>query len=142
MAANFILYFAAEYAVAHWDGHAGYKFRGSAAPARALSPASLVQHLGATSVWGGSYHTARDFQLGWLNRGANPSPEAAVECINILDKMHLCDGWLDEAEAELLISTTKIAADRFPHDSPAAVIEGLFVSNTVVLAWLSRVTTP
>lgn len=131
----------AEYAITHWDeveGMQDIKISRLAAQRSSLfyHQPSLVQHLGASSVWGGSFHTARDFQPGWQNRGVNPSPEAAVECINILDKMRLCDGWLDEDEAELLLSTAKRVADRSPHGSPAAVIEvsSLCGKSTVVLA--------
>jgi hypothetical protein len=113
----------AEHAVAHWDkveGMQDIKLSRLATQRSSLfyHQPSLVQHLGANSVWGGRYHTARDFRVEWQHQGKNLIQKEVVEYISILDSIRACDGWLDEDEAEMLIAVTKRAVAQTPVGAP------------------------
>jgi predicted O-methyltransferase YrrM len=70
---------------------------------------SLVEHVGVVSAWGGRYHQAVDFQRDWK---AEESSERASPSL-IIPEMRKIDGWLDDAEARLLIDTVvEIASAR------------------------------
>jgi predicted O-methyltransferase YrrM len=86
---------------------------------------SLVQHTGINSVWGGHFHTARDFQPRWkasppLTRPASPDHSAVSEDVSpenlpvddILCRVRPIQGWLEDDEAALLIRGTARAARR------------------------------
>jgi hypothetical protein len=59
------------YVVRHWDEVAGKQdLRISRLAGRLLNPIfyhapSLVQHIGAVSIWGGHFHQAMDFDVNW-----------------------------------------------------------------------------
>ncbi len=81
---------------------------------------SLVQHTGVNSLWGGHFHSARDFQARWkaspparrstptLVRDAISSEKLPRE--EILRRVRPIEGWLEEDEADLLIRTAARAA--------------------------------
>jgi len=62
---------------------------------------SLVQHTGVESAWGGRYHQAVDFQKDWRNDGGPTRVSYPI----ILNEMRKIEGWLDDAEAKLLVDT-------------------------------------
>ncbi len=81
---------------------------------------SLVQHTGVNSVWGGHFHTARDYSPAWkasprVERplpaaGEQPARAANLPREAILRRIRPVEGWLDEDEAALLIETTAQAS--------------------------------
>jgi hypothetical protein len=78
---------------------------------------SLVQHVGAQSVWGGEYHHADDFSATWR---ALRAPIEDAERAAILGSMQTVEGWFDAEEAGLLIDVvcdvvTSASPDREVH---------------------------
>lgn len=67
----------AHYLEAHWTEEIGMPDIKMPRLAARLSPIhyhlpSLVQHIGAISVWGGHFHTAWDFESGWRAETIEP----------------------------------------------------------------------
>jgi GR25 family glycosyltransferase involved in LPS biosynthesis len=81
---------------------------------------SLVQHTGVSSLWGGHFHSARDFQARWkaVPAAGRPVPETVREAISpeklpreeILGRVRPIEGWLEDDEADLLIRAAARAA--------------------------------
>jgi len=102
---------------------------------------SLVQHIGATSVWGGCYHLAMDFDLDWRAKDNTRTeimerilPDTAV----ILEHMRQIEGWLDDAEAELLIAIAEQAAKRSPKGQASNFVEvGSYCGRSTVVLGLT-----
>jgi hypothetical protein len=118
----------AEHVIAHWGevlGMQDIKFSRLAAQRSSLfyHLPSLVQHTGVHSVWGGAFHTAGDFQVDWQSLGESRELDGVLKRITILDRMRLCQGWLEEAEAELLIAVTECAANLLPGRALGALVE-------------------
>ena len=76
---------------------------------------SLVQHTGVNSVWGGQFHTARDFQARWKASlpVTRPAPvisdDDTAENLpvgEIIRRVRPIQGWLEEDEAALLVLAT------------------------------------
>jgi hypothetical protein len=68
----------ARYLEAHWTDEIGMPDIKMPRVAARLSPVhyhvpSLVQHVGAISVWGGRFHAARDFDAGWRAKTIEPA---------------------------------------------------------------------
>ena len=112
--------------LAHWDEVPGMqdikmsRLAGQVTPLYYHLP-SLVQHTGVNSVWGGHFHTARDFQARWkasspVTRPAsvvtNDEPAENLPVDEILRRVRPIQGWLEEDEAALLIRATARAARR------------------------------
>jgi hypothetical protein len=106
--------------LSHWDEVAGMqdikmsRLAAQVCPLVFHSP-SLVQHTGVNSVWGGTYHTARDYQATWKSlpdrdqrlvgvapSGVGPIP-ADFPLEAILARVRPIEGWLEDEEASLLI---------------------------------------
>jgi predicted O-methyltransferase YrrM len=101
----------ARHIVDNWEGHIGMQDIKMSRLASAVSPIyyhrpSLVQHVGVESAWGGRYHSALDFQRDWKTAdGVRLSPQTT------LWEMRRVEGWLDDAEARLLIElVTRMAS--------------------------------
>lgn len=103
---------------------------------------SLVQHVPVRSVWGGAFHSAGDYDVEWTeaamtsDHGANPSGPLDREAI--LQQMRAVDGWFEEDEANLLITTVAEALDRAAGNPAAAVVEiGSFCGRSTVVLGLT-----
>jgi hypothetical protein len=126
----------AQYIASHWCDVIGMQDLKMSRLAARLGPIyyhtpSLVQHAGAISVWGGSYHTALDFNPEW-KASHNPSQQPELLRFAILDGMRRVEGWLDDAEADLMITATVKAAS-LPLDEIAIVEVGSYCGKSTVV---------
>ena len=96
----------ARHIVNNWESHIGMQDIKMSRLAAQVTPIyyhrpSLVQHIGVESAWGGSYHRTIDFQKHWK---ADAAPHGVSRPM-ILMQMRKTEGWLDDAEAKLLVDT-------------------------------------
>ena len=95
----------AQHIVNHWESLIGMQDIKMSRLAAQVTPIfyhrpSLVQHI-SESVWGGQFHQALDFQQDWRA----PTTSYSISPPMILMEMRKVEGWLDDAEAKLLIET-------------------------------------
>lgn len=126
----------ARHIVDNWEKHIGMQdIKMSRLAAQVTSiyyhRPSLVQHIGAESAWGGSYHQAQDFQKSWK---ADPSPHCVSPPI-ILVQMRRTEGWLDDGEAKLLVDTVvKVNSSK----QPCSIVEvGSYCGKSTVVFGLA-----
>jgi predicted O-methyltransferase YrrM len=125
----------------HWDDVAGMqdiKMSRLAARVGAIyyHVPSLVQHVPVQSVWGGGYHSAGDYQRDWRAAGAENQMQSPgqIDRAAILRHMRAVDGWLDENEANLLITTVAEALERSGQNPAAALVEvGSYCGRSTVV---------
>ena len=134
----------ARHIAGHWEDVIGMqdikmsRLAGAAGPIYYHAP-SLVQHVPVPSVWGGGYHSAGDFEREWKSAAA-AADSAARSCgpldrDAILRQMRGIDGWLDDQEAHLLMTTVAEALDRTAPQLDSALIEiGSFHDSGPLLA--------
>lgn len=126
------------YLVAHWDEINGMQdIKMSRLAARVCSiyyhTPSLVQHVGRKSVWGGHYHVAPDFQAAWKSSAHAPT-RINIHRPPILRQMRGIEGWLDDAEADLLITATLQALEVAASATDAAIVEvGSYCGKSTVV---------
>ena len=103
---------------------------------------SLVQHVAVGSVWGGGYHSACDYEEEWTaaamtpDKGANSS--GPLDRDAILQQMRPIDGWLNDDEANLLITTIAEALERAAGNPAVTFVEiGSFCGRSTVVLGLT-----
>jgi hypothetical protein len=137
----------AQYIVAHWEEVDGLQdFKMSRLAAR-LCPTyyhvpSLVQHVGLASAWGGSYHCASDFDTEWKASAMSvpmttSKEQPMIHTLSILDHMSKVEGWLDEAEAELLIAITQATCLTSDRHSTSIVEVGSYCGKSTIVLGLA-----
>ena len=92
---------------------------------------SLVQHIGVESAWGGPYHRAVDYHEDWRAEQSNHRVSSTI----IVAEMRKVEGWLDDAEAKLLIDTV-VAVTR--SRAPCSIVEvGTYCGKSTVVLGLT-----
>lgn len=141
----------ARYIVDHWGEAVGMQdIKMSRLAARLCSVyyhvPSLVQHIGVMSTWGGHYHWARDFDADWkavpdYHRNAPETSawdQTMLSTASILDHMRAVEGWLDDAEAELLIAAASRAVELTPERQAVSIVEvGSYCGKSTIVLGLT-----